>query len=324
MAGEEVTGGASRFSRRARPRDEASFTRNLRFELADEEGRALLGSRLLSAGFGLLWILLVMFGPQTDISHLLPPEERPISVTFEPPPPPDVPVKPEATQPVPAAAKAAAPAGKPKPSADEIAAKRAAAASAAFGPSPAANGPVGDVSNVLRGVDVASGAPTPGAAAGKAVLAYGQGGQGVRTPGRADMGGGAGVGNLGGVSGGGGIGHEGVAVSAPKAIDVPGLGGPTRDMGELGTAVRSHDSQLRFCYDEYGLKVNPGLAGSVTLALTMTGGGTVTNAVVNRRTWSGPGASEAESCILEKAKEWHFPASPAGGGTFEFSFNFTK
>ena len=243
MAGEGATG-ASRFSRRARPRDEASFTRTLRFELADEEGRALLGSWVLSASFGLLWILLVIFGPQTDISHLLPPEERPISVTFEPPPPPDVPVKPEAAQPVPAAAKTAAPEGKPKPSADEIAAKRAAAASAAFGAAPAANGPVGDVSNVLRGVDVASGAPKPGAAVGKAVLAYGQGGQGVRTPGRADMGGGAGVGNLGGVVGGGGIGHEGVTVAAPRAIDVPGLGGPTRDMGELGTAVRSHDSTL--------------------------------------------------------------------------------
>ena len=323
MAREGSTG-ASRYSRRARPRDEASFTRNLRFELADEEGRALLGSWMLSGSFGILWILLVLFGPKTDISHLLSAEERPIAVTFEPPPPPDVPVKPEAAQPVPAAAKTAAPApGKPKPSAEEVAAKRAAAASAAFGAAPA-NGPVGDVSNVLRGVDVSNGAPKPGAAVGKSVLAYGLGGQGVRTPGRADMGGGAGVGNLGGVVGGGGIGHEGVTVAAPRAIDVPGLGGPTRDVGELGTAVRSHDSQLRFCYDEYGLKVNPGLAGSVTLAITLTGGGSVTNVVVNRRTWSGPGATEAEGCILGKARDWHFPASPAGGGTFEFSFNFTR
>ena len=236
MAG-EGSADAGRYSRRARPRDEASFTRNLRFELADEEGRALLGSWVVSAFLGLVWLLLVIFGPTTDISHLLPPEERPISVTFEPPPPPDVPVKPEATQPVPAAAKTAAPAvGKPKPSAEEVAAKRAAAASAAFGAAPAANGPVGDVSNVLRGVDVASGAPKPGAAVGKSVLAYGQGGQGVRTPGRADMGGGAGVGNLGGVVGGGGIGHEGVTVAAPKAIRrmLPGLGGPIAGHGRAG------------------------------------------------------------------------------------------
>jgi len=192
MAPEGSTG-RSRFTERARPRDEASFTRNLRFELADEEGRALLGSWMISGLFGFLWILLVLFGPTTDISHLLPPEERPIAVTFEPPPPPDVPVKPAAAQPVPAAAKTAAPAAKAQPSAEEVQAKRAAAAASAFGAAPA-NGPVGDVSNVLRGVDVATGAPKPGAAVGKSVLAYGQGGQGVRTPGRADMSGGAGVG----------------------------------------------------------------------------------------------------------------------------------
>jgi hypothetical protein len=313
--------------REVRPRpahDEASFTRNLRFELADEEGRALLGSWGFSGTLGLLWILLVLFGPKTDVSNLLPPEDRPINVTFEAPPPPDVPPKAEAAQPV-AAAKPAPRAPQPAgPSAAEIQARRAAAAGAAFGAAPSPSGPVGDVSNVLRGVDVATGAPRPGAAVGKAVLAYGQGGQGVRTPGRGDMGGGGAVGNIGGVTGGGGIGHEGVSVSAPRAIDVPGFGGPTRDVGELGTAVRSHDSQLKFCYDEYGLKVNPGLAGSVTLAITLTGAGAVTNVAVTRRTWSGPGATESESCILGKARDWRFPASTAGGGTFEFSFNFTR
>ena len=161
-------------------------------------------------------------------------------------------------------------------------------------------------------------------AVGKAVLAYGQGGQGVRTPGRSDMGGAGAVNAIGGVAGGGGIGHEGVSVSAPRAIDVAGFGGPTRDVGELGTSVREHESQLRFCYDEYGLKVNPDLAGSVTVALTLTAGGSVTNATVSRRTWSGPGAAPAESCILEKARAWQFPAASSGAGTFEFSFNFSR
>lgn len=307
----------------ARPRDEASFTRNLRFEIADEEGRALLGAWGISGACGLLWLMLVLFGPKTDVSHLLPPEERPISVTFEAPPPPEVPPAPTVAEPVPTAPKAARP-SRPAPSAAEIAARRAKAAGAAFGAKLSPNGPVGDVSNVLRGVDVASGAPRPGAAVGKSVLAYGQGGAGVRTPGRGDMGGGAAVGTIGGVTGGGGIGHEGVSISAPRAIDVAGFGGPTRDVSELGNAVRSHDSQLKFCYDEYGLKVNPGLAGSVTLAITLTGSGDVTGAKVNRRTWSGPGAGEAEACILQKAHAWRFPASTAGGGTFEFSFNFTR
>jgi hypothetical protein len=306
-----------------RPGDEATFTRNLRFELADEEGRVLLGSWGVSTGLGLVWIALVLFGPSTDVTHLLPPEERPISVRFEAPPPLPEP-KVVAAAPAPAAPKAAAPAPKPQPTAAEREAKRAAAMGSAFGAAAPKSGPVGDVSNVLRGVAVTTGAPRPGAAVGKAVLAYGQGGQGVRTPGRSDMGGSGAVGAIGGVTGGGGIGHEGVSVSAPRAIDVAGFGGPSRDVGELGTAVREHESQLRFCYDEYGLKVNPDLAGSVTVAITLTGSGSVTNAVVSRRTWSGPGAAPAEGCIVQKARAWRFPVSSAGGGTFEFSFNFSK
>ena len=311
--------------------DEVTFTRNLRYELADQEGRALIGSWVIAATMGVMWLFLVAFGPRTDISHLLPPEERPINVTFEPPPPAPIPPVPVVAKPapVPVAPKAApAPApAKPQPTAAEREAKRAAAMNAAFGAQAPPNGPVGDVSNVLRGVSVSTATAKPGAAVGKSVLAYGQGGQGVRTPGRGDMGaaGAAGaVGAIGGVAGGAGIGHEGVSVSAPRAIDVPGLGGPTRDVGELGTSVREHESQLRFCYDEYGLKLNPALAGSVTIAITMTGGGSVTNAAVSRRTWSGPGSAETESCVLQKVREWRFPSSSAGGGTFEFSFNFTK
>jgi hypothetical protein len=317
-------------ARAPRRGDEVTFTRAMRYELAGEEGRALIGSWAISGTLGMIWLFLISFGPRTDVTHLLPPEERPISVTFEPPPPAPAPPAPAAPKPVPAAAPkpAAAPAAaKPQPTAAEQEAKRAAAMSAAFGAAAPTNGPVGDVSNVLRGVAVETGAPKPGAAVGKAVLAYGQGGQGVRTPGRGDMGaaGAAGaMGAIGGVAGGAGIGHEGVSVSAPRAIDVPGLGGPSRDVGELGTSVREHESQLRFCYDEYGLKVNPGLAGSVTVAITLTGSGSVTNAVVSRRTWSGAGASEAESCVIQKVRDWKFPASSAGGGTFEFSFNFTK
>jgi outer membrane biosynthesis protein TonB len=313
---------------RGQRRDEATFTRNLRYEMAGQEGRALIGSWTLSAALGVMWLLLVAFGPRTDVSHLLPPEERPINVTFEPPPPapaPPTPPTPVAAAPKPTPAPVPRPV-KPQPTAAELEAKRAAAMKNAFGAAAPTSGPVGDVSNVLRGVAVSTNAPKPGAAVGKSVLAYGQGGQGVRTPGREDMAAGAAgaMGAIGGVAGSAGIGHEGIGVSAPRAIDVPNLGGPSRDMGELGTSVRNHESQLRFCYDEYGLKVNPGLAGSVTIAITMTGSGAVTGAKVSRRTWSGPGSAETEACVLQRARAWNFPSSSAGGGTFEFSFNFTK
>jgi len=305
-------------------RDDASFTRNLRYEIAGVEGRAMLGSSTVSIALGVLWILLVIFGPQTQADRLLPPDEAPIEVTVEPPPPPEEPIK---TETAPAAPVVAAPkASNAAAAAQKRAAKSAAQIAGAFGAPAATNGPVGDVSNVLRGVAVANNSTRAGAATqGKQVLAYGQGGAGSRTPGRGDIGNGTGgTAGIGGVTGGGGFGQQGVRISAPRVVDAPSVGGVGRDVGELGTAVREHQSQLQFCYQEYGLKVNPSLAGSVTLSLTLTGTGAVTNAAVTNHTWSGPGSDAAESCILQRARAWHFPASQAGGGTFEFTFNFNK
>jgi hypothetical protein len=308
---------------------ETSLTRALRFELASEEGRVVIGSWTVSALVGLLWILLVIFGPRTSVSHLLPPEDRPIEVRFEEPPPPPAPTPVVAPEPTPApTTKPAA----PSPSAAERAKAREAAhvaqIGAAFGAAPG-NGPVGDVSNVLRGVDVhASGVSTPGGMnGGKTVLAYGQGGTGVRSPGRTDIGGvgaGEGIGAVGNVGAGAGIGHAGVAVSAPRAVAGAPLGSPGRDVGALGNAVREHEPQLRFCYQEYGLKANPSLAGSVTLALTIDVAGTITGVTIPQRTWAGSGVSATEGCILDKVRAWRFPSAAGGAGTYEFSFNFTN
>ena len=115
-----------------------------------------------------------------------------------------------------------------------------------------------------------------------------------------------------------------VRISPPRPIDAPSVSGVRRDVGELGTFVRSRESQLRFCYNEYGLKVNPSLAGSVSAAISLTPGGAVTGVNITNRTWSGAGASEAEQCIAQKIRSWRFPSSEAGGGTYSFSFSFTR
>ena len=203
-------------------------------------------------------------------------------------------------------------------------------------------GMVGAVSGILRGVDVASGSGGSGGgvggrggggAGGKAVIGYGQGGEGGNRPGRGGFGGGSGTGGggggggIGGVGsggGGGGIAKASVRVSAPRAVEADNMGGPSRDVGELGAFVRSRESQLRFCYVEYGLKQNPSLAGTVNVAITLTGSGNVTGVDITNRTWGGAGASEAESCIRSKIRGWKFPSSSAGGGTYSFPFNFTR
>ena len=298
-----------------RRKDETSFTRNMRFEIADAEGRALVYSYAISVGLAITWLLMVWFLPAAPPSiTLLPPEEVPVEVKFENTPPPPTPA--------PVAAPAAAPAKSASNSQGQEE-KNIKKASEAFGGGSSGGGMVGDVSNALRGVDVNSGAANPNMQ-GKAVLGYNQGGSGSRTPGRGGLGNGLGNGSgIGGV-GGNGVGYSGVLVGAPAVVHAAGVGGKSRSTDELGNYVRGRQSQLQFCYQEFGLKVNPSLAGRVTTDITIDGGGGVTDVAVSDRTWSGPGSTETENCIKQRVGGWRFPPSEAGGGTFQFSFSFSK
>jgi len=302
-----------------RKADETSFTRNMRFEIADAEGRGLVYSYAISLGLGIIWLLMVWFLPSSPPSiTLLPPEEVPVEVKFENAPPTPTPAPPAAA---PAAAAAPKPAGgQPQ---DQKNLKKI---NDAFGGGQTAAGGamVGDVSNTLRGVDVNQGSASPNMQ-GKAVIGYGQGGASSRTPGRGGLGNGlgAGGGGVGGV-GGTGVGYSGVLVAAPSVIHATGTGGKARSTDELGNYVRGRQSQLQFCYQEYGLKVNPGLAGRVTTDITIGADGAVTDVQLTDRTWSGPGSAETENCIKQRVSGWRFPPSEAGGGTFQFSFNFSK
>jgi hypothetical protein len=331
---------------------ETTFTRNLRFELADEENRALLGSYAISIALGVAFLLFVQFYPVTEAPRLLP-ETAPIAVQFQdelpPPEPPPPAVEAEGEVEVtPAPGPRNRPPGRVGPErgspqqgrpGSETERNTTGAIGDAFGTrsGSGSGGMVGDVSGILAGVETNSGSGGSGGGAagsggggagGRAVLGSGQGGQGSRTPGRGGIGGGTGTGGgggggIGGVGGGGGVTRAAVRVRPPAVVSVEGLGGARRDVSDLGTFVRSRESQLRHCYTEFGLKVNPRLAGTVTVAITMTGSGNVTAANITSRTWSGAGSSEAESCIRSRIRSWKFPASDAGGGTFSFPFNFT-
>jgi hypothetical protein len=330
---------------------ETTFTRNLRYEFADEEGRALVGSWAISLTLGLAWLALVFFYPTTLRPTLLPEEPEPIEVVIAEEqaavaaaatPQPGEAERPPAPGPTnrPAGPRGPQP-GTPRPgrpgSRTEQTSTGAIGDAFGTGSGSGTGGLVGDVSGILRGVDVSSGTGGTGGGrggtggggtGGRAVLGMGEGGQGSRTPGRGGIGGGLGTGGgggggVGGVGGGGGVTRAAVRVRAPDVVRAEGLGGARRDVSDLGTFVRSRESQLRHCYQENGLKVNPNLAGTVTVAITLTGAGNVTGARVTNRTWSGPGASQAESCILARIRSWRFPSSEAGGGTFSFPFNFT-
>jgi hypothetical protein len=318
-----------------RPRDDATFTRDLRWEVMGEEGRALVGSWVVAVAVGVAWLLLVwLFPPAPPKFDLLPEDERGVTLTFEDPPPeaiPEAPVTRSPVAPTPQPQTARPQPQRPGGGGQEGGQRSAQEIGAAFGTASGSGtgGMVGDVTNILRGVDVSSGSGGTGAAAGggRAVLATGEGGAGSRTPGRGGLGAGgegtSGIGGVGSGAGGGGVGRAEVAVAAPRVVAPPVGGGPGRDVGELGNFVRSRESQLRFCYQEYGLKVNPRLAGSVSINIVVAGNGAVSGANISRRTWSGAGASEAESCIQSRIRGWRFPTSSTGEGTYGFSFNFS-
>jgi len=324
------------------------FDNRLRFEWADPEQRVLLYSWAFAIALAIVWLIIV------GLHRMLPPQinDEGVVITLAPPQPTTTPpVVPNAATgaTMPAPGPTTAPPGRkgrekgsPRPgrpgSRTEQTNNGAIGTAFGTGSGSGTGGLTGSVSSLIGGVAVASGTGGTGGGqggrggggtGGKTVLGLGQGGEGGRTPGRGGFGGGTGTGGgggggIGGVGAGGGIARAGVRVAAPAPIHAENVGGNRRDVGELGQFVRSRESQLRFCYQEYGLKANPSLAGTVTVAISLTGGGDVTGVNVTNRTWGGPGSSEAESCIRNKIESWRFPASDAGGGTYSFPFNFTR
>lgn len=73
----------------------------------------------------------------------------------------------------------------------------------------------------------------------------------------------------------------------------------------IGDRVREREAQIRFCYEEEGLKQNPDLSGTVRIEFEITAGG-VTSANL-RSGLEGSGADATEACILQVIRGWRFP-----------------
>lgn len=288
-----------------------------------DENKPLIISQIAASLIGAAWVTLVYITPPPPptIALLRPEEAAAVEVEFEdekPKPPEEKPPEPD---PVTDSAVV------PPPSKAEAKAKAdAKAAQNAFGAAPSAL--VGDVTNALRGVDVSAGkaAGAAGSGGGKAVIGYGAGGSGVRTPGKGvDPSVTAAGENIGTVNARGSVASATIAVDAPKIIRSADGGASGRDMARLGTFVRGRNAQLQYCYRDVGIPLNANLAGSINVAITMDAAGTVTDARVATRSWSGAGVAEAEACVLSRVKGWAFPASSKSGPeTYSFSFIFNR
>jgi len=84
--------------------------------------------------------------------------------------------------------------------------------------------------------------------------------------------------------------------------------------------VRGRVAQLQTCYERAG---GSDLAGVVALRVTIGAGGTVQSAEIARRSWSGPGASATEGCLLNMVTAWRIPFA-AEGTTVTIPISFTR
>lgn len=102
------------------------------------------------------------------------------------------------------------------------------------------------------------------------------------------------------------------------------FGDQGRNVSQLGTFARGREPQLRFCYDEFGRRENPQLAGTVAVAVTVQASGDVRSVEVTSRSWKGRETSKVEECICSRIRSWKFPEYEGGEGTYPFTFVFTQ
>jgi hypothetical protein len=129
---------------------------------------------------------------------------------------------------------------------------------------------------------------------------------------------------LGTVTAGGGVQRTRHAAVAPPVVAAPIASVGARDVREVGQFVRTRAAQLESCYQRAGRAIDPALAGTVHVAITIAGSGAVTGVDVRRRSWSGAGADAAEACIRATVRGWSLPASPETSGTYIFPFHFSR
>jgi TonB family protein len=179
---------------------------------------------------------------------------------------------------------------------------------------------VAAILHALPGVETVAGnvGAHPSAGAKSALSAAEDG----STPGMAKLG----AGSLGGANGVGQVRHTGAVGAAAfhaqplPTVTAPALDGSLVDATELGSFVRGRVAQLQTCYELAG---GTDLAGVVALRITIGAGGTVRSAEIVRRSWSGPGAAEAESCLLRIVRGWQIP-SAGDGASVTLPISFTR
>jgi hypothetical protein len=274
------------------PATPSGFDATLRFEVASDEGRALLTSYLVATILALAWLALVHVVPRPLVRAPAHPEDPTIVIV----------IPPELAAP-PIESRASHGGEGIGPTSPRTGSRDAGSGRSLFGGRTA----LVDAGKLLRGVDVTgTGATAHEPTALKVGLNTGVG---SRTPGRTRTGGLSPVGSGVGAVSGGGVSRNAVAIAAPEVRAVAD-GAPRGDVSEVGQTARAHVPQLERCYHEEGLTRNASLAGLVRLAIDVEAGRVTTARIVDR-SWAGAGAAETESCLLRSVRGWRLGSSSA-------------
>jgi hypothetical protein len=99
-------------------------------------------------------------------------------------------------------------------------------------------------------------------------------------------------------------------------------GGPPPAPPELTEVVQREQSASQFCYQEFGQKVDPSLAGGVAMLVTVSDDG-VSDAHVQADTWSSGAGKAVNDCLNRKAATaWRTAAGTVKPGTYVVQLAF--
>ena len=91
----------------------------------------------------------------------------------------------------------------------------------------------------------------------------------------------------------------------------------------LMDAVSRERTSSQFCYQEFGQKVDPTLAGGVAVVVTVGGSG-ITDARVASDSWSSNAGKSVNRCLNERAESaWKLAAGAVPAGKYVVRMTFT-
>jgi hypothetical protein len=93
----------------------------------------------------------------------------------------------------------------------------------------------------------------------------------------------------------------------------------------LMEAVSREQAFSRFCYQEFGQKVDPTLNGGVAVVVTVGQGGGVTDAEVANDSWSSKAGAAVNRCLNQRAASaWKLAAGAVPAGKYVVRMTFTR